>query len=173
VESAQGKGSTFRVRLPAAGAGACAAPTTRPTPDGAGARRGRVLVVDDEPLVAAAVRRHLAGSFAVDAASGREDALARLAGPRRYEAVVCDVAMPDGGGLALLDALREHAPELAGRVLFVTGGVPPEASELLARTNLPRLEKPFDGEQLRAALREVLAAAAPRAGAGPSALRIA
>jgi histidine kinase/DNA gyrase B/HSP90-like ATPase len=58
VTSELGRGSTFRVTLPAPRGPAI--PTPPPTAAPAPRRRGRVLVVDDEPLVGAAVRRSLA-----------------------------------------------------------------------------------------------------------------
>lgn len=156
VESAPGRGTTFRVTL-------LAAPDTA----GAGvddaaaaiAERPRVLVVDDEPLVAATVRRHLSGTYAVDAASGTADALARIRGAARYDAVVCDLVLPGGGGVALLEALQSTEPGLARHFLFVTGGPSTEETERLAAIGQPSLERPFDAKQLRAALQRVLSAA--------------
>jgi CheY-like chemotaxis protein len=149
VASELGRGTTFRVVLVAAGRamGADGAPDRRDR-----RARRRLLVVDDEPLVAATVRRQLAAEFAVDAASGVGDALARIASGR-YDAVVCDADMPGPGGLQLLDALRRDAPELARRLLFITGG------EAANPVGAPSLAKPFDGRQLRRALRALLPSA--------------
>ena len=156
VTSEVGHGTTFRVLLPAAGPGETARAVRR---DGCEARDGRarrrLLVVDDEPLVAATVRRQLATDFVVDAASGTADALARIAADR-YDAVVCDVTMEGPDGLELLAALRGREPDLARRMLFVTGGASEAASRLLDASGAPWLAKPFDGRQLRQALRELL-----------------
>jgi PAS domain S-box-containing protein len=153
VDSVPGSGTTFRVLLPAAEPGVPAAPEEARTPV---PQQRRVLVVDDEPLVVATVRRQLGSGFAVDAASGPTEALARIAGAPPYDAVVSDLAMPEGGGLALLETLRRTAPRLAGRMLFVSGGIGRDDAALLAATGCPMLEKPFDGAQLRAALRTLL-----------------
>jgi PAS domain S-box-containing protein len=156
VSSEVGRGTTFRVVLPAAERVARPrAPATRPDEP----FRRRLLVVDDEPLVAATVRRQLTSDFVVDAASGPSDALARIAADR-YDAVVCDLVMDGRSGLELLEALRREAPALAARVLFVTGGGCARSAELLAASGVPWLAKPFDGRQLRQALRDLLATAA-------------
>jgi len=149
-----GRGTTFRVVLAAAERGDALRPAR--IQDGRDGRaRLRLLVVDDEPLVAATVRRQLASEFVVDAASGAADALARIARDR-YDAIVCDVVMEGPSGLQFLEALREQAPELVGRVLFVTGGASPASADLLAASGAPWMAKPFDGRQLRQALKMLL-----------------
>jgi PAS domain S-box-containing protein len=157
VSSEVGRGTTVRVVLTAAPPSEPARPRPQEARDGR--PRRRVLVVDDEPLVAATVRRQLASDFVVDAASGARDALAHVAA-HRYDAIVCDVAMEGPSGLQFLDTLRGTAPALAQRVLFVTGGASPETSGLLAASGARWLPKPFDGRQLRQALRELLTSAA-------------
>jgi hypothetical protein len=53
--------------------------------------------------------------------------------------------MPGGGGPALYRALHAHAPELAARVVFITGGASREATrEFLPGQPQPVLEKPLD-----------------------------
>jgi PAS domain S-box-containing protein len=154
VSSEVGRGTTFRVILPAADAGE-ARQAARPDRHGDRPRR-RLLVVDDEPLGAAAVRRQLASDFVVDAASGPADALARVAA-HRYDAVVCDLAVGGRSGLELVEALRREAPALSRRVLVVAGGGAAPSEELLAAAGVAWLAKPLDGRRLRRALRELLA----------------
>src|SRR5262249_12961294 len=60
VESVVGKGSTFRVRLPPAREGTHAATRAEPVSSAPASRRGRILVVDDEPSIISMVRRVLA-----------------------------------------------------------------------------------------------------------------
>jgi PAS domain S-box-containing protein len=154
ASSEVGRGTTFRVVLAAAERGEALRPVR--SQDGRdGPVRQRLLVIDDEPLVAATVRRQLASDFVVDAASGAADALARIARDH-YDAIVCDVVMEGPSGLQFLDALRHQAPALAGRVLFVTGGVSRASADLLAATGAPWIAKPFDGRQLRKALKMLL-----------------
>lgn len=81
-----------------------------------------VLVVDDEPSVRRAVRRHFErnGLAVVEAASGA-DGLALLRDGASVDAVVCDVIMPELNGLALYDTIVALRPDLRDRVVFLTG----------------------------------------------------
>jgi CheY-like chemotaxis protein len=112
---------------------------------------GRILVVDDDPHVRGAVTRILAREHEVVPAGGGREALARVDAGERYDAILCDLMMPDLSGMGLHAALREKAPDLAARVIFMTGGVfTDEQQTFLERVTNPRVEKPFDVSQVRA-----------------------
>jgi signal transduction histidine kinase/ActR/RegA family two-component response regulator len=107
-------------------------------------RRRRVLLVDDEPAVLRALTRVLEPHYTVDSARTVDEALA-LAGVHRPDLLLCDVIMPDGGGSALHRAMTPHCPELASRVIFMTGGLAREGARAsLAGHAQPVLEKPLD-----------------------------
>ena len=151
VESELGAGSTFSVYLPAIAyrtpeARAVAISSVRPP---APAGRARVLVVDDEAGVARGFRRALHAHDVTLALSGRE-ALERCAS-HDFDLVVCDLMMPDLTGMDVFEQLGKTRPDLAARMIFVTGGVFTEAARAFLRDvdNLC-LEKPVDVEQLRA-----------------------
>jgi CheY-like chemotaxis protein len=143
VDSTPGRGSTFRVLLPAApAAGEEAAPVAPHDDDG---RRGRILVVDDEPMVVATLRRILARQHDVATTTSAREALERLRAGQRFDVVLCDLMMPDMTGMALHDALEHDLPDQAERMIFITGGAfTPRGVEFLERVHNPRIEKPFD-----------------------------
>ena len=152
VESTAGRGSTFRVLLPVA-EGSPAGPPAPPEPPPASERRGRVLVVDDEPLVGMAVRRAIGGDHDVEVVTSARAALERL-GAERFDAVVCDLLMPEMTGMDLLEAVSERFPEIAERMLFVTGGAFTPAARRFVEENRERcLEKPFEVAVLRRLVR--------------------
>jgi PAS domain S-box-containing protein len=150
------RGSCFRVVLPAGPA--IAPPRPTPTPAGSpAARRGRILVVDDEPGVRDSLARMLAGHETVLAATGSEArrALEREGG---FDLVVCDLMMPGLSGMELHAWLAERDARLAARMVFMTGGAfTPKASEFLARVANVRLEKPLDARLLRGVVDALLA----------------
>jgi PAS domain S-box-containing protein len=162
VESAPGKGSTFRVVLPGAAAASAAAASPRPPP--APARRTRILVVDDEPLVGRAVGRILASEHEVVFRTSARDALGELLGTPGFDLVVCDLMMPDMTGMDLHERLARDAPALAARTVFLTGGAfTAAARDFLERVPNLRLEKPFDPQELRDLVARALSAAAAEA----------
>jgi signal transduction histidine kinase/CheY-like chemotaxis protein len=155
VASSPGAGATFRVVFPPAVAPRPAAPAA-PGPE-APAPRARVLVVDDDLLVATAIQRALSGEHDVVVETSARAALARIARGDRFGAFVCDLMMPEMSGMQLHAELSRIAPGSAERVVFVTGGAfTPAAREYLEAVPNPRLEKPFDARTLRAAIRGVL-----------------
>jgi CheY-like chemotaxis protein len=114
-----------------------------------------VLVIDDEPNVAKSVRRTLAREHDVTVFTDPRAALTHLEQGERYDAIVCDLMMPELGGVQLHDALSAFAPEQAARMLFLTGG----ARDALARAfeervGLPLLDKPYAPDELRAIVGE-------------------
>jgi CheY-like chemotaxis protein len=65
-----------------------------------------------------------------------------------FDLILCDIFMPGMGGPDLLDRVREMRPELAHRVVFVTGIAGSRLiREMQERDNVPLLQKPI---QLRA-----------------------
>jgi CheY-like chemotaxis protein len=150
AENAPERGSTFRVTLPPAPELAGLVEADAGTPAAAAPpRRARLLVVDDDPNVARAIRRTLAREHEVTVDTDPRAALRRIAGGERFDLVVSDLMMPDMSGMALHAELAARG--LGEQVLFLTGGAfTPQARAFLASVPNPRLEKPFDGAVLRA-----------------------
>ncbi len=141
-----GVGTRFLIELPRL-------PTdweSMPYPDeqreqGAPSLRGRVLVIDDEEAVRAAVARMLRREHEVVTAASGEEGKEILAKDRNFDLVLCDLMMPQVTGMELHAWLSEADPVLAHQVVFVTGGAfTPGASDYLAKVGNMRIEKPFD-----------------------------
>jgi CheY-like chemotaxis protein len=121
--------------------------------------RSRVLVVDDERLVAASLRRALAADHDVTVCSSGRIALRLVERGERFDAVLTDLVMPDTTGLELHRQLVALAPDLDGRVLFMTAGAfTEEARRATEIAPEACLEKPVRLDVLRAALARVIAA---------------
>ena len=118
----------------------------------------RVLVVEDEPALAAAVSEGLADAgFAVDRAGDGEEALA-LVRASTYDLVVCDLKMPRLDGTQFYRAIAATMPSLARRVIFVTGDVVgTDAERFLEESGCRWLAKPFRLADLLRTVRELLA----------------
>ena len=106
--------------------------------------RGRILIVDDEDGIRAAMARMLREYDTVQAGSG---VAARdfLKQDQAFDLILLDVMMPDISGMDVHMWLVEAHPELARRVIFITGGAfTPRARDYLKSVDNARLEKPFD-----------------------------
>ena len=157
VESVPGRGSTFRVVLPAADE-LREEPVRRadPAPPRPG---GRILVVDDEPLVGTVIQRSLLGHHQVEFAPGARAALERLDSGERFDVVLTDLLMPEMSGMDLYREILRRDPGLAERTVFLTGGAfTPGAAEFLAREPVECVEKPFELEAIRAVIARKLRA---------------
>jgi signal transduction histidine kinase len=158
VTSEPGAGAEFVIELPPATAEAVGAkPAPRPEPGPVAA--ARVLLVEDEPLVADMLEDLLAlDGHQVDRATNGREALERMRG-HSYALIVSDVRMPDLSGPALYRELLRVHPALARRVVFVTGDiVSPETRRFLDETGLGYLAKPFAVSEFQSAIRRALAA---------------
>jgi nitrogen-specific signal transduction histidine kinase len=156
VTSEVGVGTTVRVLLPIAVAPAPRQRSIQPsTPPRAGPKR--ILVVDDEPLVARALERTLRGNDVTIALSGK-DALAALAG-EAFDLVFCDLMMPGVSGMDLYQELR---PDQQERFVFVTGGAfTARAQSFLASIPNRTIDKPLDIKLVRKIVAELDAPLAP------------
>ncbi|MFL5352000.1 ATP-binding protein [Archangium sp.] len=157
VHSDLGKGTTFQVLLPAA------LTPEEPVreasvPAVTGGPRGRVLVIDDEPMLCSAVERILRPHHDVVFTTLAAEVLPRLEAGEHFDLILCDLMMPRMNGMDFHAALHRLRPELTGRVIFLTGGAfTAQARTFLERVPNRRVEKPFDARALLAVTREVLA----------------
>ena len=157
IRSETGEGASFLVEFPA-NSGVSRPPDPRPAPNvhpgGGGAS---VLVVEDEPALAAAVSEALTDAgFRVDRAGDGQEALARIR-EQVYDLIVCDLKMPRMDGRAFYREISESAPSLARRIIFVTGDVAgTDAERFLEDTGCRWLAKPFRLGELLRVTRDVL-----------------
>jgi PAS domain S-box-containing protein len=159
VESQVGKGSTFRVSLPAAQG------PSSPVAGGHELRqksvRRHILVVDDELLVVSAIRRFLTRHHDVTISQSARDALERLKNGERFDVVLCDLMMPDVTGMDFQAQLKAEFPEQAKRIIFMTGGAfTPKAQRFLEEERSRSIGKPIDFELLEALMREMMSGSA-------------
>jgi two-component system, NtrC family, sensor kinase len=160
LDSAPGQGSSIRVVLPAAAvevqAAAPAAAKAAPAELEGASRSARVLVIDDEPLIGRSIARLLGSAHEVVVLTSARAALARIGAGERFEAIFCDLMMPDLSGMDLHAELARQAPEQAARMIFMTGGAFTARSRAFLEQQRFRMEKPFQRKQLFEALRQVM-----------------
>jgi nitrogen-specific signal transduction histidine kinase len=157
VESAVGRGTTFRLYFPV-----CVQPTATPV-DAPPVRSGngeQLLVVDDENSVAAfmGVRLQQLNYRPAVFTDPRRALAAVKAAPKRFAAIVTDLTMPGLTGVDLVREVRRIAGDLPA--VIVTGN----RGDLPSVEDLPRaaiLNKPFSGDDLGAVLNRLLPAAPP------------
>jgi CheY-like chemotaxis protein len=156
VDSTLGVGTTVRVALPAASPRRSHSIAPR---DGE-QKRARILVIDDEPMVLEMIRSVLAETHEVTAVPGAREALERLLSGEPFDLVLCDVTMPGMSGVQFLTALEDARPDLAARLVFMTGGaVTAQTETFLENLTDGYLQKPFRARELLALVGRRLAAA--------------
>lgn len=157
LEESEGGGALVRVTLPRGTLDAPQREAEAEAAPGLVVRRVlSALVVDDEDEVASVLAEILRGDgFVVDTVSDGQAAKQRLA-DRGFDVVLSDLRMPGIDGAALHAWLAETRPELAARVVFVTGDrLGTGADALLAATGRPVLAKPFAPAEVRRVVRAV------------------
>jgi two-component system cell cycle sensor histidine kinase/response regulator CckA len=159
VRSMVGTGSTFTVVLPVAEVPANSsipAPERRPPL----IRAARVLVIDDEPIVARAIGRALHG-HEIASAGGAKEAFELLEQHRPFDVILCDLMMPEMTGIDFYEELVRRDASAACKVVFLTGGAfTDSAKRFLDRVPNARLGKPFGSHELQVLVDSILRAAA-------------
>ncbi|MBI2896619.1 MAG: response regulator [Deltaproteobacteria bacterium] len=154
VDSIVGKGTNFRVILPPAILQGEKEDEERETPRPA-PRRGKILVVDDDPAVCVIVRRILGAEHDLVTAASAEEALSRLEAAEPFDVILCDLMMPQMTGMDLYAGILRREPAQAGRMIFMTAGAfTPRARAFLDEVPNHRVEKPFDPRGLRALIND-------------------
>ena len=112
--------------------------------------RKRILLVDDYAPFASSLSLALSGDFDVVVASSGAEAWQALA--QSFDAVLCDLLMPDLSGLDV-DTVRATSPRTASRFVFLTAGaISDETRAHLEECGNRVLRKPFDLQVLSEAL---------------------
>ena len=125
---------------------------------GSAAIRLRILVIEDEPSVAAFLRTALERrGYDVVASNSAADGLQLLAS-NDFGGIISDFRTPGGiNGADVQDWLRRHRPELASKMVFITGDTASRETVLfLAQAGTPCVEKPFRIHQLMAAVEKTI-----------------
>jgi CheY-like chemotaxis protein len=93
----------------------------------------------------------------VDALNSAEEALGRIHSGQRFDVILCDLMMPQVTGMDFHAELLRHYPDLAAKMVFLTGGAfTPRAREFLERVDNQRVEKPIDVHGLKALVNDML-----------------
>jgi CheY-like chemotaxis protein len=124
------------------------------------ARRGRVLIIDDEPVLAHALQRLLDLEHDVTVVHSAEEALALVADGCRFDLILSDLMLPLMNGMELHARLTRTAADQAAAMVFMTGGAfTAPAQAFLDAVPNPRVAKPFGASLILGMVNERLRAA--------------
>ena len=163
IESAPGRGTTVHLLIPVAlrAAATAPAPAAAPAAIAATARPGgTVLIVDDEEIVRAALKRALTrfGYRVLEAVDGPTAMAALQGADPPVDLVILDMVLP-GGGAGVFELLKAVRPDLK---VLVSSGYSPDAEAVqgLAARADGFLPKPYEIPELKAAVSKALRGAA-------------
>ena len=155
TDDASGGGALFRVCLPLPETADADKHDPESTPTPAGPER--ILIVDDECEIAEMLAEILdaAGYRSIITGSGHQ-ALALLA-EQSVDLILSDIRMPDLDGPGLFRELQINYPDLAERLIFVTGDILSGPTAIKLNRQIPVIEKPFKPSEVKQAVAERLA----------------
>jgi two-component system NtrC family sensor kinase len=155
-----GGGACLTVELPLRSEGGSApspeVPVAPARPSGP-ARRGRILLIDDEPDIRRSISRYLTRTgWIVEVADSGEEGLRQLA-TSAFDVVLCDLRMPGMSGHEFFRRLEARHDPAVARLGFMTGDVvSPEASRFLQEAGRPVVSKPFTLDDLEVLLAQLV-----------------
>jgi signal transduction histidine kinase/CheY-like chemotaxis protein len=154
VHERSGGGAAFHVLLPRVDNDGLPSLSETPLPPSAGASSsGRILVIDDDPIMSRSLRRGLKPHDVRTASSASEAEITLLDPSYEPHLVICDVFLPGANGHVLHQRVRAQRPHVADRFVFVTGGALGRAeAEYIKASGRPTLLKPVDVKALLALL---------------------
>jgi two-component system, NtrC family, nitrogen regulation response regulator NtrX len=128
-----------------------------PQPAGQTFELKALLLVDDDKQLASALQWILADeNFLVDLAFDGDEALLKVKA-HAYDAVVCDLKLPNLQGDQFYLQARDLRPDLSDRFIFVTGyATDPQVRHFLIENEVKFLVKPFPIAGLISCVRELL-----------------
>ena len=113
-----------------------------------------ILIIDDEPTVASAVKKVIEVGLAERTKVSCEcmqgaQALQVISAGRRFDVILCDLNLRDMSGRFVLETLTKTVPELVDRFAFLTGDSSSGTTiSYLKSCNCPYLLKPFHSDEL-------------------------
>jgi signal transduction histidine kinase len=161
VDSTPGTGTTFRVLLRRARSGRTAEVPRHNTVEPSPQRERTVLAIEDEAAIGRTVQRLLAPHRVTVVTRARE-ALDRISAGEHFDAILCDLMMPEMTGMDFHAELRRLQPALADRIVFMSGGAfTASGRDFLDRIPNPRIDKPIDAMKLRLLVEAAAGATGP------------
>jgi signal transduction histidine kinase/CheY-like chemotaxis protein len=154
VQSQKGKGTTFRIYLPASAEKAI---EEKKTASKILKGTETILLVDDEEQILDVAKMMLKqlGYRVLTAKSGHDAVACLMENIKRIDLVILDMVMPDMSGSETFDRLKEAMPKL--KVLLSSGySIDGRATEILKRGCDGFIQKPFDLMSLSGKIREIL-----------------
>jgi len=116
------------------------------------ATNAKILFVDDDPNILAAMQRNLRKRFTLDTVTGPDEALHTLKTKGPYAVIVADMSMPIMNGAELLEEVRLSSPDTV-RIMLTGNADQRTATEAVNRGNVFRfLSKPCAPETIIAVL---------------------
>lgn len=110
---------------------------------------GRILIVDDDPLISRVLDRLLSREYSTVTENSARDALARIAGGEVFDLVLCDLMMPEMDGRTFYEEVRAMGYGEEEKLIFLTGGVFTDRMESFLRAiPNPHILKPFKLKEL-------------------------
>jgi len=118
----------------------------------------RVMLVDDNELVAKSIKRLYCNEYEITTAISAKEGLKLLATTEsQFDIIVSDISMPDMDGMEFFYRIEEAFPELVERVIFMSGGATTVAQEqFLSKHRCRQLNKPFQPAELRQIISAIL-----------------
>jgi CheY-like chemotaxis protein/two-component sensor histidine kinase len=156
VDSQVQAGSTFVIELPVDPSDTGLAEGVVPAPGiPKQARRGRILIIDDEPPVLEVLTKALQlQGYTVDSFHDAGKALQKIR-EADYAAILCDIRMPGINGPEFYWEISKNHPELARRIVFITGDTMSlRTRAFIEREDILCLTKPFELDELYQAVRK-------------------
>lgn len=129
--------------------------TEQPAPAAGGQKR--ILIIDDEPEVATTISEFLGMDGYTCASAPNGEAGLLLLGAGSFDLVISDLWMPGIDGPAILRRIIDDQLHPADRILFITGdALSPAAQEFIKQSDQPVMEKPFQPDELRQVVSNII-----------------
>ena len=162
VDSKEGYGATFTIEITIVEDSPVVAekPASVPVVKSPVTRKGRILVVDDEPGIRALLETRLTKiGHSVDTISDAASAVEIVNAGTHYDVIVTDVRMPGMSGIELYSLIVRKMPEMKRGFIFITGDVMgADIKTFIHQNHLPAFSKPFEIKALMDKIENILSA---------------